>query len=137
MKNIQFLSAILLASALVMTSCKKDKDGDDDHDTVPTAEIQINSPSAGHEYMAGDTVFINATVTGSATMHGWEFQLKNNADQSVIYSNDAHDHAATYTISDKWVNNLAAHTEVKLVVEATLDHDGHTAQKEVVFHCMP
>lgn len=133
MKKITFLSLFLLTSLSLITSCKKD----DDHDNDPTADIVIASPTAGQEFMGGDTVHINATITSANAMHGWELHLRKVSDQTEVYTNDAHDHAATYTIADTWVNTLTEHTELQLQIIATLDHDGHTATKTVNIHCMP
>lgn len=133
MKKITFLSLFLAATLSFISSCKKD----DGHDEEPTADIAITAPTAGQEYMAGDTVFINATVTGTAAMHGWELHLRKVSDQTEVFSADAHDHAATYTITETWVNNVSDHTELQLEIVATLDHDGHTASKTVNIHCMP
>lgn len=133
MKKITFLSMFLLATVSLVTSCKKD----DDHDETPTAEIVIASPTAGQEFMDADTVNINATITGTAAMHGWELHLRKVSDQTDVFSADAHDHAASYTIAETWVNNLTDHTELQLEIIATLDHDGNTATKTVNIHCMP
>lgn len=136
MKKVTFLSMFLLATVSLITSCKKDDDDDDDHDGT-TAEIVIASPTAGQEFMGGDTVAISATITGTAAMHGWALHLRKVSDQSEVFSADAHDHAASYTIAETWVNNLTEHTELQLEIIATLDHDGNTANKTVNIHCMP
>lgn len=76
-------------------------------------------------------------VTGSAAMHGWELVIRKKNDQTVVYSTDAHDHAASYTIHGEWVNNLSSSTPMEAVVTVTINHDGDTAVKSVNFTCQP
>ena len=134
MKKATILSTFLAALVLLTVSCKKDKETDEHNDT---ADIQIAAPVADHEYAAGDSVLINATITGKAAMHGWELHIRKTADQSEVFSDEAHDHAAIYTISKYWINNVTVHTMMELEIIATIDHDGHTASKKVAFHCNP
>lgn len=133
MKKINMYAGIaLLGSVLLASACKK-KEEEQTHE----ADIQIGAPVAGHTYEHGDTVFINAVITHTDPMHGWDVYLRKTADQSEVFTADAHDHAATYTISQYWVNNVTDHTEMELEVKAVIDHDGTTQSKKVTFHCHP
>jgi len=114
-----------------VTSCK-----DKEHDAV-TADIMIHNPTDGATFAQGDTVMVHAMVTGSAAMHGWELVIRKKNDQTVVYSTDAHDHAASYTIHGEWVNNLSSSTPMEAVVTVTINHDGDTAVKSVNFTCQP
>jgi len=131
MKSINIYFSLVLGVTVFVSSCKKEED---DHHDVP-ATIEIAAPLATGMYNQGDTVFINATVTAEAAMHGWELHLRKKADQTEVFAADAHDHAATYNISEYWINNVTSDTQMELEVMATIDHDGNTANKKVEFHC--
>lgn len=131
MKNLSNYLMVLFGSAVLMAGCKKDEH------TPNTADIQIAAPVDSHTYEYGDTVSVNATITAPEPMHGWELHLRKTADQSEVYTTDAHDHAATYNVTGYWVNNVTEHTPMELEVIATIDHDGNTASKKVYFHCHP
>ena len=126
-----YAGIVLVGSVLLVSACKKEEEH------AHEADIQISAPVAGHTYEHGDTVFINAVITNTDAMHGWDVYLRKTADQAEVFTADAHDHAATYTISQYWVNNVTDHTEMELEVKATIDHDGNTQSKKVTFHCHP
>lgn len=129
MKKISIYLGILMALVVFLSSCK-----DEDHDEN-NAVIEISAPLAGSMYNNGDTVFLNATVTAEEAMHGWELYIRKKTDQTQIFTADAHDHAATYTIAEYWVNDVTQDTEMELEIIATIDHDGTTVNKKVDFHC--
>jgi len=124
MKKNLLLLLFIATSVGFWASCK-DKD---DHDDV-TAGIVIEEPTDGATFAQGDTVMVHAQVTGSAAMHGWELLIRKKDDQTVLYSTDAHEHAATYHIHGEWVNNMPGGTQMEIVVTAILNHDGATAVK--------
>lgn len=140
-KHFILSAAIVLASSIVLISCKKDEEDtkNNNNNTPPalTANISVAAPVAGTTYESGDEVHIDVTVTADFDMHGYEAYLINLTADDTLWSVDAHDHGSTYTIHEHWTNNVTEHSDMKLKVIATLDHDGSLATKEVAFHCHP
>lgn len=128
-KAIIYSFISILTIAVTIFSCKKDHSHDNE------ATITISQPIAGSMYNQGDTVFIAAAITADKAMHGWEVYIRKKSDQTQIYSEHAHEHAASYAISTFWVNSITEHADMELEVIATIDHDGTTVNKKVDFHC--
>lgn len=122
-------------------SCKKDKEdvNDSSKNGTPalTATINIAQPIAGNTYSLGEEVHIDVTVSADFDMHGYEAYLINLTSDDTVWSTHAHAHGTTYSIHDHWTNNVADHSDMKLKVISTLNHDGALAEKEVSFHCHP
>ncbi len=133
MKKYIFSLLPLLAAAtlVVFNACKKDEHHDNE------ATIEIASPTEGQIVMAGATLAIKATLTGKEDLHGWKVELRNKADNTVLFTADNHDHALTLTIDEVWTNNVTAHTDLVLEVFAQLDHDGALSSKKVNLHAHP
>ncbi|MCG9912279.1 MAG: hypothetical protein MH137_13375 [Flavobacteriales bacterium] len=131
MKNSIIVSSIFFSILVMGLSACKEK-----HDHDNTATITVSKPIENAQFHHGDTVFINAVITAESAMHGWEVQIRKKSDLSVVFEQDAHDHAATFNINTYWVNNLgSAHNDMELVVTAEINHDGNTESKTVNFHC--
>lgn len=129
-----FSTAIITASILLFTSCKKDEE------TTPevTVTFSITEPVAGTEFGLGDTVHMHVHITGSAELHGYEVNLINTSDgDTVVYENHLHDHGTSYSIEDFWVNDVDVHSDMVLQVKAFIDHDDNFKVKNVNFHCHP
>jgi len=142
MKKYFILSAaFMLASSIILTSCKKDeednKTNDNNNPPALTANITVAEPVAGSTFAFGTEVHIEATVTADFDMHGYEAYLINLSADDTVWSVDAHAHGTTYSIHDHWTNDVTDHSDMKLKIIATLDHDGAKATKEVSFHCHP
>lgn len=133
MKKNLFILMMMIATSVGFTTSCKDKEDDDN----VTADIVIEEPADGASVAQGDTLMIHAQVTGSAAMHGWELAVRKKTEQTVLYSTDAHDHAATYHIHGEWVNTMPAGTQMEIVVTVTLNHDGATAVKTATFTSQP
>jgi len=129
---VLLLSSILLFSLVMMNACKKD-----DHDHGNEATITISSPTEGQQFHNGETVTIKATLTGTESLHGWKIEIRKKSDGTVLFSEDEHDHATTFTLEKTWTNNLTEHTDLILEVFAQLDHDGLATSKTVNFHAHP
>jgi hypothetical protein len=128
MKKVLIFTLSIVSIAI--SACKEK------HDHNNTATIIINNPTENAQFHHGDTVFVNAVITSESAMHGWEVLIRKKSDLSVVFQEDAHDHAATFNINTYWVNNLStSHNDMELVVTAEINHDGDTESKTVNFHC--
>jgi hypothetical protein len=128
--------AILSLHTLLLTaffSCTKHA-GDVVEEAVPSATFAFSSPTAGAVYQSGDSVLIQGIAISTETIHGYEIDIKNGTDTSVVYfSEHVHDHNDTIVINKKWKNTLPAATNLRVDVTLHLDHDGHTLRKAVGF----
>jgi hypothetical protein len=114
---------------LTFISCKKVEN--QEQLTVQT-NIAITSPHENQAYNKGDTVLINGKINAPAHIHGYKVLiLKNSVD--TVFSKEEHIHGMEVNILQTWVNDLSVTADLQLVVIATLDHDGNTANKKVIF----
>ncbi len=125
-KKIIFASA---ATLFLLSACNKHNE--------PNVQINITSPSANATFHAGDTVRIQATVTGDVEMHGYEVKIKNLSQGNVAFITDYHVHGSTFTINEFWVNNVTTHSDMRLVVTVEADHNGTMVSDSLNFHCHP
>lgn len=140
MKNqfIYFI-VVIFSISVSLTACKRDKEDEQPQTPNPalTANISVSSPEENASYTLGEEVHINATVTADFQMHGYHVYIINlTADDTVFYVHP-HAHGTSYDIHEHWTNDVTEHSDMKLKIIATLDHDGTTAVKEVPFHCHP
>lgn len=112
------------------TACKHDDDHHHGNDTQAT--ITLASPTAGQQFQPGDTVTITGTVVTEESMHGYILYIRRKPQLDTLYSYSGHEHGTSAAISQKWVNT-ASQTDLELEVKVTLDHDGNTASKKVIF----
>jgi hypothetical protein len=122
MKFYTFRLIIFFTVALAIVSCHKHKDV-----AKPEVNFNITSPLENALYNNDDTVFIKATITGPVEMHGYTWEIKNTNTAAVLASGNAHTHSKSYTVNDKWVNNVADKINAELVITTEIDHDGNTA----------
>lgn len=118
-----------LSSILLLSACHQHDEAD--------VQIQITSPLADAMYHLGDTVKIQGTITGNVEMHGYEVKIKNLSQGNVAFITDYHDHGATFTINEFWVNNVITHSDMRLVVKVEVDHNGTMVSDSLNFHCHP
>jgi hypothetical protein len=120
--------------SIAIVSCQK-KDT-----TVPTSaavNISIASPTSAAMYHSGDTVFINADVTYSTELHGYEVKITDTASGFVVYDDAQHVHDDHFNIRDKWVNTGSTARVYKLAFIVAIDHDGNNVEKDIYFQYQP
>lgn len=128
----QWMFAVVLPAVLI-TSCQK-KD-----DTVPDVNkvaMSVASPQPGQTFHAGDTVFIQATVTYPGELHGYEVKITDSSGM-VVHDLAQHVHDDHFIINDKWVPAAGTAAALKLSITASIDHDGEDARKELDFVVKP
>ncbi len=128
-------SIIIVTHGLVVStllfSCKK---AENPAAYVPaeTVSIAINSPYENQAFSKGDTVSIRAVMTCETEMHGCKvYIVRNNTD--TLLADAKHMHGKVMTIDEKWINELGTPADLQLIVSATVDHDGNTAEKKLAF----
>jgi len=131
--RLMWFTAIILA--LTLYGCAQKKE-----DVAPDSsqvKITIQSPAEGQTFRTGDTVFLKALVNYVSEMHGYELTLRNAADSTVLYENDQHVHTDNFNIADYWIDTLSGPADIRLTLSAEIDHEGHSASKDVNFKSLP
>lgn len=126
MRIVFFL--FILAGSMIFTSCKKDKSTEDE---AVTAVVTITNPHDGDTIQGNFAV--TGTIHGSASLHGYQITLTNTWNDSIIYQNEVHDHAADFTVNQAITHGFSSFTPLKLDLVVALDHDGNTTSKSVLF----
>jgi hypothetical protein len=130
MRTLLFYSTTILSVTLLITSCKKT---DSFSEVAPHTSISITSPFENQTIKKGDTLSIIGKISALANIHGYKLLIiKNGLD--TVFAKDEHIHGMDVTISQTWINDLSANADLQLFIIATLDHDGNTANKKVIFN---
>jgi hypothetical protein len=112
---------------VAVTSCKKD----DSTAPEPTITINILSPTEAAVLQHGDTLHISAEVTSPVQLHGYEWKLRNKADNAEIAGGDDHVHELNFSIAAVYLNNVTDTINAELEIVAEVDHDGNEETKKV------
>jgi len=132
MMKLIYSTALLLL--LGVCACQKKDDTAVNADDVV---ITITSPQEGQTFHAGDTVFVSADVTYPSELHGYEVKITDTASGIIVYDETQHTHTDHFIIHDYWICAASQATNYKLELIASIDHEGHTAQKTRLFHGQP
>src|SRR5688572_21795579 len=129
-------SALFLMLSLVTFSCKESEETEIPH-PLNEATITILSPTEHEIVTAADSVHITGNITGKQTIHGYHLTIRKKSDNTELFTKKIHVHSTQIEINQKWAidKNLIASDMLELEVTAILDHDNHTANKKVSFHC--
>jgi hypothetical protein len=134
MRTIYFTALLFTAGLL---SCTKEKIIEVEKEVpVTAATITITSPEAGDTVANGKTVHLLATITGKATLHGYDLSLVSN-DESVVFYKHGHVHNSVVTIDTSWVSNVTEVSEMAIRVAAVVDHDGNAVGKMTEYIAVP
>lgn len=129
LKNLAAVAAIVLASG-----CQKKSN---DAANSAAVNISIQNPAEAQTFHNGDTVRINAHVTYSSELHGYEVKITDTATGTVLFDNEEHAHKDAFDISETWAANVTAATNAILSVAVSVDHNGTVARKEVGIRIEP
>ncbi|MCB0735694.1 MAG: hypothetical protein H6608_09540 [Flavobacteriales bacterium] len=136
MKTINKTSILALAiGILFISSCKKDETPTPTDEATTT--ITITSPEMHHTYMFGDTVVIHGMITSASELHGYEIELKNVSQDTVVLFKEEHAHSTEEHFDAMWVNDVTGHSDMLLTIRAIIDHEGTSESKTASFHCHP
>lgn len=137
-KSINIAVVLLFVATIgLVSSCKKK---DDNPSPTPTDNfsISITSPTDMQTFTNGSTVNIKATVSNSTEMHGYDVKITNKSkNNEEVFKKEVHEHGASYTIDESWVNNVTMHSDMELEITVYVDHEGNTKTQHVHFHCHP
>lgn len=144
----------VLLSAPLFTACKKEgctdetalnydekakkDDGSCEYGETPVVTFNISSPAEGTVYYIGDTVYLDATVSSTGELHGYEVVIHNKSNGNAeVFKTENSTHSDHIVVHEMWINNVADHSDMELEITVVTDHEGSMQSKHVHFHCMP
>lgn len=117
----------------MLTACKKDNPT-----AVPfSAVIEMITPNSGTVVNGGNSFPVQATITSNREMHGYHIIVYNGSDESVVYENQYHEHGTTFNVNETVPHSLTSAAPLRLIIEATGDHEGDRASKTTEFSYQP
>lgn len=128
--------ALVACASVFFLSCTHDVE-DNPPDPPVVVEFSIDEPTPDSIYYLNDTVHIHGSLRFDNGLHGWMVELYNISTDSIMYTEEVHDHANELEFSTWWVNDVVDHSDMELTIGAITDHDGGVEEKVVHFHCMP
>ena len=120
------LFILLFTAAIFFSACSRDNE----EIFLPVAEITMYAPLSNAIIHPGDTIYIDALATSSASLHGYELAIRKPGG-SNLYFQHYHDHNDTLIIKDKWKNTLSPPGELELWISVILDHEDHGKNKVI------
>ncbi len=132
MKNLLYISLLLLSVSIV--SCKKETE---EEEPAANAVITINTPNENEVYAYGDTVKITGTIAADAEMHGYNVRLVNLSSGMNILNQGYHEHGSSFIVNESWKNSVSDTTQMKIIIDAAIDHEGNLTTKERIITCYP
>lgn len=125
---LRFLIAIIAVST-VFFSCSRESE----QSFLPNPIITIATPASHAVYHYGDTVYIKASINGSAEVHGYEVAVRPLGSNNNFFFQHHHEHAKALEVVEKWKNNLTQPTQMLMEVRALLDEQAHKKTQTVAF----
>lgn len=114
-----------------MTSCE------DDDAIIPQVEFNVDQPTMGQMYGLNDTIYIEGSLVSDHQLHGYELFIRNKTADSVVFSAHGHEDMNTIHFIKIWINDVKHHSDMELVIDAFIDHEGTKQTKVIDFHCHP
>lgn len=119
--QMNILKISLYTSLLLLTACQK---RDDSSANPANLNIRIDKPLEGQSFFKGDTVFLSASASYTAELHGYEWILQT-ADSTILWRIDEHLHGSQFQIDTFWVNDRETSETLNLQLNVEVDHEGH------------
>lgn len=131
------MKSLLLFAALLTTlmACKKETN------PTTTSEVVVNlnlvSPTENQTYQFGDTVKILGSLSSATSLHGYNIRLNHPTINMFVINQAYHEHGTVFNLNERWVNNVTDTTELKLIIDVAIDHDGTLKTFEKYITCYP
>jgi hypothetical protein len=130
MKNIHliFLGLVLTFSIF---SCHKHED------EATTANITLMEPGDNDTIAFGSEIHVEGTISSNGELHGYTLEIVNSGDNSIVFSKSSSTHASSYAFHEHWMNNVSDTTNMRITIDAMLNHDGLKTSKSINVVCLP
>jgi hypothetical protein len=130
MKNLKFVFISLSILLILLMSCHK-------HNEATKADITLIEPMEGDTLLFGEELHAEGTIIGDGELHGYSLNIINQTSGLTLLSRSSSDHAETYSFHEHWVNSVTDTSNVKIILEVELNHDGVKTSKEINVVCFP
>lgn len=130
MKPLLLLTATL--SVCLFGACTKSESV-----TPPAAALTVAAPVPHQVYHFGDTMHVRADVSFELNLHGSKVLILRNATGDTLLQAADHTHATQLTVSQWWVDTLAAPEELTVIVSSTINHEGAEVSRTVPVQVQP
>ncbi|HBW85370.1 MAG TPA: hypothetical protein DEF82_01065 [Crocinitomicaceae bacterium] len=127
MKNLKF---VFISFSILLMSCHK-------HNEATNADITLIEPMEGDTLLFGEELHAEGTIVGDGELHGYSLNMINQTTGETLLTKATSDHAETYSFHEHWVNSVTDTSNVKIIVEVELNHDGDMTSKEINVVCLP
>jgi len=132
MRHLIYLS--LCAACFSMTACKKDKE---EESTIKKDPVFTFSPAENQIFEYGDTVKVNGTISADYDMHGYNVRLYKVTPGMNVLNQGYHVHGNNFVISEAWKNTVSDTTQLRIIIETAIDHEGTIVSSERTVTCYP
>ena len=116
-------------SAIV--ACKKKEEA------TPVATITLITPTENQIFNAGDTLHVTGAISADGDMHGYSVKIQNLTSGETVLNQDYDLHQASFVINETWKNTVTDTTQVKITIDAVLDHEGNLKTLDRIVTCYP
>lgn len=132
MKHLFLIAGILI----ILASCKKETE-EQSHESDAEVILNLVSPTDNQSYQLGDTVKILGTITSTSDLHGYNVRLNHPILNMFVINKAFHEHGTSFNVNEYWVNNVSDTTQLKLIIDVAIDHDGTLRTFEKFITCYP
>lgn len=132
MKNIVLIAGMLM----LLVSCKKETE---EQSQESEAEVVLNllAPTENQTYQFGDTVRILGTISSTSDLHGYNLRLNHPIWNMFVINKAFHEHGTSFIVNEYWVNTVSDTTQLKLIFDVAIDHEGNLRTFEKFITCFP
>jgi hypothetical protein len=127
MKKSIFLFVLLGG---IVLGCSKEQ-------VATNATITFVEPLVGDTLNLSEEVIVQGSINGNGEMHGFSLIMTNLSTGAVVYQLSSHEHLDSYSFHEHWANNVADTSNIRVEIQAILDHEGATIKKSVDVVCLP
>lgn len=132
--NITYLSII----TLILISCKKDEDlNNDNNSEIGDPNISITSFNDGDTIQPSAVFQMTGTITYTSEMHGYEIILHNHKTMQDVFTKSEYGHGTSFSFNESWTNNVADTSNIMFTLNVVKDHDGNQVSTVKHIVCLP
>jgi hypothetical protein len=99
--------------------------------------ITINDPTDLQVYHSGDTVFVNAHVSYTSELHGYDLAITDTVSNTVLYEHEEHVHKDEFDIAEYWRVAVTSAIVARVSIVAAIDHNGEEVKKDLIIKLEP
>lgn len=135
MKKLLYISLLTISAAVV--SCKKEDQTEEEYEPAAVPTFTIDTPIENQSFAYGDTIKITGTITSETDMHGYNVRLIDLSTNMNLVDKVYHEHGNSFTFSESKKITVSDTTQMTIIIDAAIDHEGNIATKSRSITCYP